>query len=175
MSDVTQILSEIEHGHPAVADQLLALVYTQLRGQAAQKLAHEKPGQTLQATGLVPEAYQRLFGGQGAQQHWDSRGHFFATAAEAMRRISIESARRKHRLKRGGDRQQVALLDEHLVVPDAHYELLALDEVLTSLASEDPAAVQLVQLRFFTGLSNFVHLQKKRAAICSSPSCAIST
>ena len=99
VTDITQILSEIEHGDPQAAEQLLALVYAELRRLAAQKLAHEKPGQTLHATGLVHEAYLRLFGDEGEQQHWDSRGHFFAAAAEAMRRILIENARRKKRRK----------------------------------------------------------------------------
>ena len=153
MTNDTQILSEIEHGDPAAAERLLPLVYAELRQLAAQKLRHEKPGQTLQATALVHEAYLRLFGGQGAQQHWDSREHFFAAAAEAMRRILIENARRKHRLKHGGDRQQIALLDEDLAVHDSPDELLALDEALTNLALDDPTAAQLVQLRFFAGLS----------------------
>jgi RNA polymerase sigma factor (TIGR02999 family) len=122
---------------------------------AAQKLAQEKPGQTLQATALVHEAYLRLFGGEGngQQQHWDSRGHFFAAAAEAMRRILIDNARRKQRVKHGGDRQRVDLLDEDLAIHDSLDQLLALDEALTNLALEDPAAAQLVKLRVFTGLS----------------------
>ena len=124
-------------------------------GWRRKKLAHEKPGQTLQATGLVHEAYLRLFGGpgQGEQQHWDSRGHFFAAASEAMRRILIENARRKKRLKHGGGRQQVELLDRDLAIFDSPDELLALDEALVKLALEDPPVAQVVQLRIFTGLT----------------------
>jgi RNA polymerase sigma factor (TIGR02999 family) len=154
MSDVTQILSQIEQGDPSAAEQLLTLVYSELRRLAAQKLAQEKPGQTLQATALVHEAYLRLFGqGDGEQPSWDSRGHFFAAAAEAMRRILIENARRKKRVKHGGDRQRVNLLDEDLAVQDSPDELLALDQALTNLASEDAEAANLVKLRVFTGLS----------------------
>jgi RNA polymerase sigma factor (TIGR02999 family) len=157
MNEVTQILSAIEHGEPHAAKQLFTLVYSELRRLAAQKLSHEKPGQTLNATGLVHEAYLRLFGGDGRtnreQQHWDSRAHFFAAAAEAMRRILIESARRKQREKHGGGRQRVDLLDQDLAVDDAPGELLALDAALTKLAAEDPSSAQLVKLRVFTGLS----------------------
>jgi RNA polymerase sigma factor (TIGR02999 family) len=157
MPDVTQILSHIEHGDSAAAEQLLVVVYEELRRLAAQKLAHEKPGQTLNATGLVHEAYLRLFGGDAQgdaeQQHWDGRGHFFAAAAEAMRRILIENARRKKRVKHGGDRQRVDLLEEDLAIQDAPDELVALDAALVNLALEDPAAAQLVKLRVFTGLS----------------------
>ena len=155
MTAVTQILSDIEHGDPAAAEQLLLVVYEELRRLAAQKLVHEKPGQTLQATALVHEAYLRLFDGEGDgnQQHWDCRGHFFAAAAEAMRRILIENARRKKRGKHGGDRRRVDLLDQDLAVDDSPEELLALDEALTNLALEDPAAAQVVKLRVFTGVS----------------------
>ena len=157
MTDITQILSQIDCGDPHAAEQLLALVYTELRRLAAQKLAREKPGQTLDATGLVHEAYLRLFGGtgqcEGEPQHWDGRGHFFAAAAEAMRRILIENARRKKRQKRGGDRQRIDLLDQDLALHDSPYELLALDKALANLALEDPTAAQLVKLRVFTGLS----------------------
>jgi RNA polymerase sigma factor (TIGR02999 family) len=157
LANVTQILSAIEHGDPVAAEQLLVLVYTELRRLAAQKLSREKPGQTLDATGLVHEAYLRLFGGNGQvdgeRQHWDGRGHFFAAAAEAMRRILIENARRKKRGKHGGDRQRVDLLDEDLAIHDAPDELLALDSALVNLAAEDPVAAKLVNLRVFTGLS----------------------
>jgi RNA polymerase sigma factor (TIGR02999 family) len=153
MSDVTQILSRIDAGDPHAAEQLLPLVYEELKKLAAAKLAHEKPGQTLQATALVHEAYLRLVGPTGDGPQWNSRGHFFAAAAEAMRRILVECARRKGRLKHGGDRQRVDLLDEDLAVQDAPDELLSLDAALASLTVEDPAAAQLVKLRVFTGLS----------------------
>jgi RNA polymerase sigma factor (TIGR02999 family) len=157
MADVTQILSQIEQGDTRAAEELLLFVYAELRRLAAQKLAQEQPGQTLDATGLVHEAYLRLFGcdgpGEREQQQWDSRGHFFAAAAEAMRRILIENARRKKCVKHGGDRQRVDLLDEDLVIHDAPDELLALDAALTNLALEDSTAAQLVKLRVFTGLS----------------------
>jgi RNA polymerase sigma factor (TIGR02999 family) len=153
MSEVTQLLNGIDHGDPQAAEQLLALVYAQLRRLAAKKLAHEQPGQTLQPTGLVHEVYLRLFGDEGKQQHWDNRGHFFAAAAEAMRRILIENARRKKRVKHGGERVRVDLLDEDLAVHDSPDELLALDQALTRLGEEDPTAAKLVNLRFFTGLS----------------------
>ncbi len=128
MNDVTLILSAVEQGEPQAAERLLALVYAELRRLAARKLAHEKPGQTLDATALVHEAYLRLFGDDGEQQHWDSRSHFFTAAAEAMRRILIDNARRKKRRKHGGDRQRVALLDEDLAIHDSADELLALDD-----------------------------------------------
>jgi RNA polymerase sigma factor (TIGR02999 family) len=157
MTDVTQILSQIEQGDARAAEELLLLVYTELRRLAAQKLSREKPGQTLDATGLVHEAYLRLFNGNGQRngdrQHWDGRGHFFAAAAEAMRRILIENARRKKRIKHGGDRQRITLLDEDLAIHDSPDELIALDAALAKLAVEDPMAAQLVKLRVFTGLS----------------------
>ncbi len=157
MNEITVVLSAVERGEPNAANRLLSLVYAELRRLAARKMAQEKPGQTLSATGLVHEAYLRLFGdpsaGDREQQHWDSRGHFFAAAAEAMRRILIENARRKKRLKHGGDRQRVDLLDRDLAIHDSPDELLALDEALANLAMEDPSAAQLVKLRVFTGLS----------------------
>jgi RNA polymerase sigma factor (TIGR02999 family) len=157
LANVTQILSAIEHGDPVAAEQLLVLVYTELRRLAEQKLAQEKPGQTLQATALVHEAYLRLFAGDGqgdrGVQHWDGRGHFFAAAAEAMRRILIENARRKKRVKHGGDRQRVDLLDQDIAVHDSPDELLALDQALAKLTLEDPGGAELVKLRVFTGLS----------------------
>jgi RNA polymerase sigma factor (TIGR02999 family) len=153
MNDVTQILSAIDQGDPQAAERLLSLVYAELRRLAARKLAHEQPGQTLNPTALVHEAYLRLFG-NGAKQHWDSRRHFFASAAEAMRRILIEGARRKRRLRHGGDRQRVDLLDqESAEVYESQDELLALDDALINLAIEDPTAAQVVKLRYFTGLS----------------------
>jgi RNA polymerase sigma factor (TIGR02999 family) len=152
MSDVTQILSAIEGGDPHAAEQLLPLVYEGLRQLAAQKLAQEKPGQTLQATALVHEAYLRLVGGE-PDIHWNSRGHFFAAAAEAMRRILVEGARRKSRLKHGRHHQRVDLESGCLVSAAPSLDLLALDEALSLLAETEPAKAELVKLRFFAGLT----------------------
>jgi RNA polymerase sigma factor (TIGR02999 family) len=152
MSEVTRILSAIERGDPHAAGQLLPLVYDELRRLAAQKLANEKPGQTLQATALVHEAYLRLVDTEKAQQ-WNSRGHFFAAAAEAMRRILVEQARRKKRHKHGGGRRRVDLDASCLVAPEPPEDLEALDEALRRLEAADPPAARLVQLRFFAGLS----------------------
>jgi RNA polymerase sigma factor (TIGR02999 family) len=152
MSDLTHILSAIEQGDPSAAEQLLPLVYDELRRLAAQKLAQEKPGQTLQPTALVHEAYLRLVDGSEAQQ-WNSRRHFFAACAEAMRRILVEQARRKGRHKHGGGRQRVPLENVQPVQRDDAAELLAIHEALDKLAVEDPEAAQLVQLRYFAGLS----------------------
>ena len=152
MTDVTRILSAIERGDPAAAEQLLPLVYDELRRLAAQKLAQEAPGQTLQATALVHEAYLRLVGPYPART-WDGRGHFFAAAAEAMRRILVESARRRHRLKRGGHRARVDLDAAQPAAPQTDDDLLALDEALGKLAAKDPVKAQLVQLRVFAGLT----------------------
>jgi RNA polymerase sigma factor (TIGR02999 family) len=151
MSEVTRILSAIEHGDPSAASQLLPLVYDELRQLAAQKLVHEPAGQTLQPTALVHEAYLRLIDGDQAQ-HWNSRGHFFAACAEAMRRILVENARRKKADKHGGDRKRQDL-DQQLALPEVREDLLALDEALTRLATLQPQAAQLVQLRYFGGLS----------------------
>ena len=152
MSDVTHILSQIESGDPTAAEQLLPLVYDELRKLAAAKLAQERPGQTLQATALVHEAYLRLVGPAGGPA-WDSRGHFFAAAAEAMRRILIESSRRKRRQKRGGGQRRVELDPDQLSsVPPAE-ELLDLDDALKCLAAEDPQSAEFVKLRYFAGLS----------------------
>src|SRR5437660_689096 len=155
MSDVTRILSAIEQGDPSAAAQLLPIVYDELRQLAAQKLAHEKPGQTLQATALVHEAYLRLVESErrGSSPPWTGRGHFFAAAAEAMRRILVEQARRKKRRKRGGDRERQALDALDLAAPPASDDLLALDEALSQLAEADPKAAELVQLRYFAGLT----------------------
>jgi RNA polymerase sigma factor (TIGR02999 family) len=150
MQELTRILSGIEAGDPHAAEQLLPLVYDELRRQAAQQLAQEKPGQTLQATALVHEAYLRLVDVEKAQQ-WNSRGHFFAAAAEAMRRILIEQARRKKADKAGGGWQRHELLDAELAVDSAGDDLFAVDEALTRLAAVQPRAAQLVQLRFFLG------------------------
>jgi len=152
MAEITQILSEIDEGDPEAAERLLPLVYAELRKLAAAKLAHEKPGQTLQATALVHEAYLRLLGGNGLQ-NWDSRGHFFAAAAEAMRRILVESARRKERIKHGGGIEREPLDEAEIVLPATPGELLALDAALDRLHEQDPLAASLVKLRYFTGLT----------------------
>jgi RNA polymerase sigma factor (TIGR02999 family) len=150
MSEVTHILCAIEQGDPNAAEQLLPLVYDELRKLAAQKLAQEKPGQTLQATALVHEAYLRLVDVEKAQ-HWNSRGHFFGAAAEAMRRILVNRARDKGRLKRGGGRKRVDL--DHLCDPatTSDDDLLAMDEALDRLAGAHPECAALVKLRFFAG------------------------
>jgi RNA polymerase sigma factor (TIGR02999 family) len=153
MSEATRILSAIEQGDPSAAEQLLPLVYDELRRLAEQRLAQEKPGQTLQATALVHEAYLRLVDVDKAQ-HWNSRGHFFAAAAEAMRRILIDNARRKGRQKRGGARRQRMDLDSQELVSQASPdELLLLDDALAALTAEEPEAGQIVKLRYFAGLS----------------------
>jgi RNA polymerase sigma factor (TIGR02999 family) len=151
MSDVTQILAAIEKGDHSAAGELLPLVYEELRKLAAHRLALEKPGQTLQPTALVHEAYLRLVGKWDG--HWDGRGHFFAAAAEAMRRILIETARRKSGPKHGGDWQYVDADLDALAAPLQPVDLLALDDALNRLASESPARAELVKLRFFGGLS----------------------
>jgi RNA polymerase sigma factor (TIGR02999 family) len=152
MSDVNRILSAIEQGDPHAAEQLLPLVYDELRKLAAAKLGQEKPGQTLEATALVHEAYLRLVGSANEQQ-WQSRGHFFAAAAEAMRRILLNRARDKSRLKRGGGRQRLDLSRVEIALDTDPEELLALGEALEKLSDTDKIAAQLVDLRFFAGLS----------------------
>jgi len=152
MSEVTRILSAIEQGDPAAAEELLPLVYDELRKLAAQKLAQEKPGQTLQATALVHEVYLRLVDVDKAQ-HWNSRGHFFAAAAEAMRRILIENARSKARDKRGGGWQRVDFEELDVITSVSPGQLLALDETLARLAALDHLAGELVKLRYFAGLA----------------------
>jgi RNA polymerase sigma factor (TIGR02999 family) len=152
MRDVTRILSAIEQGDPQAAEQLLPLVYDELRRLATQKLAKEKPGQTLQATALVHEAYLRLLDGEHTQ-NWNSRGHFFSAAAEAMRRILIDNSRRKRRPKHGGDRKQIPLDAIALPAEDRFHDLLALDEALNELAQQEPLKAELVKLRYFAGLS----------------------
>jgi RNA polymerase sigma factor (TIGR02999 family) len=157
MSEVTRILSAIEQGESHAAEQLLPLVYDELRKLAAAKLAQEKPGQTLQATALVHEAYLRLVAGDQREpdapaKGWDSRGHFFAAAAEAMRRILVDQARRRHAAKRGGLQKRVEVPESCLAAPMPDDELLALDEALEQLARIDSAAADLVRLRFFAGL-----------------------
>ena len=151
MSEVTRILSAIEQGDANAAGQLLPLVYDELRRLAAAKLAQERPGQTLQATALVHEAYLRLVGAGG--ESWDNRRHFFAAAAEAMRRILVENARRKRTFKRGGALARRELDDAELLAPEPREDLLALDDALTELATSDRTAADLVQLRYFGGLS----------------------
>jgi RNA polymerase sigma factor (TIGR02999 family) len=151
MHDITRVLSAIEHGDPWAAEQLLPLVYDELRQLAAQKLAQEKPGQTLQATALVHEAYVRLVDTEKVQ-HWNSRGHFFAAAAEAMRRILVDNARHKRARKRGGAlvRQDLDALE--IALPEIPEDVVALDEALSKLTATDKTAADLVHLRFFAGL-----------------------
>lgn len=153
MSDVTRILSQIESGDPTAAEQLLPVLYDELRKLAAAKLADEKPGQTLQATALVHEAYLRLVK-DGDAATWNSRGHFFAAAAEAMRRILVENARRKARVKHGGGMEKHDLANLPITAPAVSDNLIELDAALDRLAQDDPLAAQLVKLRYFTGLTN---------------------
>ena len=152
MTDVTHILSQIESGDPSAAAQLLPLVYDELRQLAAHRLAHEKPGQTLQATALVHEAFLRLAGDKSSRD-WKNRGHFFAAAAEAMRRILVENARRKSQTSRGGGRQRVALEAVQPAATSPSVDLLAMDESLVRLEAHDPEAAKLVKLRYFAGLT----------------------
>jgi RNA polymerase sigma factor (TIGR02999 family) len=167
MNEVTRILSGIEQGDPHAAEQLLPLVYEELRKLAAQKLAQEAPGQTLEATALVHEAYLRLVGGK-QDQHWDSRKHFLAAAAEAMRRILIENFRRKKSQKHGGQAERVPLDQVEIALPPPHDDLLALDEALTRLAAERPDVAKLVKLRFFAGLT----MDEAAQALSISPATA---
>jgi RNA polymerase sigma factor (TIGR02999 family) len=152
MSDVTRILAALESGDPSAAGQLLPLVYDELRKLAAHRMAHEAPGHTLQGTALVHEAYLRLVGDEPAR-HWDSRGHFFAAAAEAMRRILVENARRKQRHRHGGGRERFDLDDVADLAETPPDNLLALDEALTRLAGLEPQKAELVKLRYFAGCS----------------------
>jgi RNA polymerase sigma factor (TIGR02999 family) len=151
-SDVTQLLNALEHGDPHAAAQLLPLVYDELRRLAADRLRKEAPGQTLQATALVHEAYLRLVG-TGDEQRWDSRGHFFAAAAEAMRRILVENVRRKRSLKQGGGREREEFDEVLLAAPEPVEDLLALDEALQKLTALDPIKADLVKLRYFAGMT----------------------
>lgn len=153
MVDVTQILSQIESGDPSAADQLLPLVYDELRKLAAARLAQEEPGQTLQATALVHDAYLRLVDVKLAQR-WNSRGHFFAAAAEAMRRILVDSARRKKAARHGGQAERVDFDENQIAAPSPGVDLIALDEVLTALAIHDARKAELVKLRYFAGLTS---------------------
>ena len=152
MTEVTRILSALEQGDTHAAEQLLPLVYDELRRLAAEKMAQEKPGQTLQATALVHEAYLRLVDEERARR-WNSRGHFFAAAAEAMRHILVDRARRKRSRKRGGDRARLVLDEANLAAAEDSEEVLAVDEALTGLAAADARAAELVKLRYFAGLS----------------------
>ena len=154
MSDVTQILARIDDGDASAAEELLPLVYDELRKLAAAKLASERAGQTLDATALVHEAYLRLVPGAGQQQHWDGRGHFFAAAAEAMRRILVDNARRKRRIRHGGNLQRVTLEECDLPVQSraSDDDILAVHEALDALARTDPQAAELVKLHYFLGL-----------------------
>jgi len=172
MSDVTRILSAIDQGDPRAAEQLLPLVYDELRRLAAQKMAHETPGQTLQATALVHEAYLRLVASGDAsaprEQQWNSRGHFFAAAAEAMRRILVERVRHKRSLKAGGNRRRQELPDIEAAIPGPHVDLLALNEALEKLEKQDKRRAELVKLRFFAGLT----IAQAAEALGISPSTA---
>lgn len=152
MTDVTHILSQIEGGDPSAADQLLPLVYNELRKLAAQRLAHEKPGQTLDATGLVHEAYLRIVDVDKVD-HWNSRGHFFAAAAEAMRRIMIDQARKKQSQKHGGGRQRLPIDKVDIGGDEPSFDLIALNEALDRFERTDDVAAQLVKLRYFAGLT----------------------
>jgi RNA polymerase sigma factor (TIGR02999 family) len=152
MNEVTRVLSAIEQGDPQAAEQLLPLVYDELRKLAAQRLAQEKPGQTLQATALVHEAYLRLIG-EESRSGWSGRGHFFGAAAEAMRRILVESARRKGRVRHGGGRRLVSLDQLDIEGDEASQTILDLDEALGLLAAEQPSVAELVKLRYFAGLT----------------------
>jgi RNA polymerase sigma factor (TIGR02999 family) len=152
MSDVTRILAQIESGDPSAAEQLLPLVYEELRKLATAKLAHEKPGQTLQATALVHDAYIRLVDVEEVK-HWNSRGHFFGAAAEAMRRILVENARRNDRVCHGRDRQRIELQDVPSPTGPSPETILAVDEAVTRLAKDDPTAAEIVKLHFFAGLT----------------------
>jgi RNA polymerase sigma factor (TIGR02999 family) len=164
MSEVTQILSALEQGEPHAAEKLLPLVYDELRMLAAQRLGKEAPGQTLQPTALVHEAYLRLVGGT-ATPRWDGRGHFVAAAAEAMRRILVDNARRKQSLKRGGDRARHGLNPDEIASPEVSEDLLALDEALDRLTAADAPAAELVKLRYFAGLT----IQEAADALGVSP------
>jgi RNA polymerase sigma factor (TIGR02999 family) len=153
MSEVTRILSEIEQGDPVASEKLLPLVYNELRQLAAAQLADERPGQTLQATALVHDAYIRLVEVEKAQ-HWNSRGHFFAAAAEAMRRILVERARRRERVRHGGQLQRQDAAEAELVADERLADMLKVDAALDALAEQDPRAAELVKLRFFVGMTN---------------------
>ena len=168
MNEVTHTLAALEQGDPHAADRLLPLVYDELRKLAAQKLAQEKPGQTLQPTALVHEAYLRLVGTDDQATHWTGRGHFFAAAAQAMRRILVEAARRRKAEKRGGGRGRAGLDDALLAGGRSPDELLELDDLLEQLAAANPKAAEVVKLRFFAGLTG----DQTAAALSVSPRAA---
>lgn len=168
MSDATRILSQIKQGDSSAAEQLLPLLYDELRQLATAKLANEKPGQTLQATALVHEAYLRLLGGENEPQ-WNSRGHFFGAAAEAMRRILIESARRKKSLQAGGEFDRISIHESEFAADGQSDDLLALDEALQKLETQSPRKAQVVKLRYFAGLT----IQQTAEALDIAPSTAI--
>jgi RNA polymerase sigma factor (TIGR02999 family) len=151
MTDVTRILNAIEQGNAEATEELLPLVYEELRLLAAQKMSHEPPGQTLQATALVHEAYLRLVGAEA--QNWDSRGHFFAAAAEAMRRILVDKARLKQSMRHGGKHKKINLSDVFLAIDDPKDDILAVNEALDKLANEDPKLAEVIKLRYFGGLT----------------------
>jgi RNA polymerase sigma factor (TIGR02999 family) len=167
LSEVTRLLSALEQGDASAAEQLLPLVYQELRHLAAQKMAQEAPGQTLQATALVHEAYVRLVGGNQTQR-WNSRGHFFAAAAEAMRRILVENARRRRSRKRGGGHIHQSLDHVQVSAPEPAEDLLALDEALDRLAARDPVKAELVKLRYFAGMT----IEEAAEALAISPATA---
>jgi RNA polymerase sigma factor (TIGR02999 family) len=167
MCEVTRILSAIGQGDPRAAGQLLPLVYDELRKLATQKLAQEKPGQTLQATALVHEAYLRLVGVNDAA-HWDNRAHFFAAAAEAMRRILVEQVRRKRSVKHGGAQARVDIATAEIAAPEPIEDLVALDEALNKLALQDPPKAELVKLRYFAGMT----IEEAAEALGISPATA---
>jgi len=167
MSDLTRILSQIEQGDQQASAQLLTLVYDELRRLAAQKMAHEVPGQTLQATALVHEAYLRLVDAEGVQ-HWNSRGHFFAAAAEAMRRLLVENARRKNALQRGGDRERLDLSLAEPEAPRLSEDVLALNDALEKLEKQDRNKADLVKLRYFAGMT----MEQAAEAVGISPAAA---
>jgi RNA polymerase sigma factor (TIGR02999 family) len=168
MNEVTEILSQIEHGDPAAAEKLLPLVYQELRNLASAKLAREKPGQTLQATALVHDAYLRLIGDDNGKL-WNSRGHFFAAAAEAMRRILIEQARRKKSRKAGGEFDRITLSENAIADSGPSEDILVLDEALTKLETQNPRKAALVKLRYFGGLT----IEQAAEALEIAPSTAI--
>jgi RNA polymerase sigma factor (TIGR02999 family) len=169
MTDVTLILQQIESGDPSAAEELLPLVYDELRKLAAARLAHERPGQTLQATALVHEAYLRLVGPAGGERpHWDGRKHFFAAAAEAMRRILIDQSRAKGRQTRSGDLRRFDIDTNDVATHATPEQLLAIDDALDKLARDDPAIFELVRLRYFAGLN----IQEAAAALGISPATA---